>query len=147
MELNKFHKVKIKDICTWERSKKEKVYPAESWCVQVSATKGQMIYLDEASKVDSKYCVFTLTTENYIPEYVYIMFKNNLQRFLNKVQTGLNIVPEVFEEYEIELHDDISTQDSICKTMRYLDERIEQEERIIAKCKELKRYHSGKMFF
>lgn len=146
MELSKFHKVRIKNICTWERSKKGKIYPAGSWCVQVSATKGQMIYLDEASEVDSKYCVFTLTTENYIPEYVYIMFKNNLQQFLNKVQTGLNIVPEVFEEYEIELHDDISTQESIYKTMRFLDERIAQEESIVEKCKELKRYHLGKMF-
>ena len=28
MELNNYSKIKIKDICTWERSKKGKVYPA-----------------------------------------------------------------------------------------------------------------------
>lgn len=40
MELSNYSKIKIKDICTWERSKKGKVYPAGCWCVQVSATKG-----------------------------------------------------------------------------------------------------------
>ena len=146
MELNNYSKIKIKDICTWERSKKGKVYPAGCWCVQVSATKGQMAYVDAPQEVESKYCVFWLNTDLYLPEYVYIMFQKNLAEFLRRTQTGLNIKPEIFNEYAINLHQDIETQRAIVKTMKLIDDRIAEEQKQVDIIKEVKRYHLGKMF-
>ena len=88
MELNNYSKIKIKDICTWERSKKGKMYPAGCWCVQVSATKGQMAYVDVPQEVESKYCVFWLNTDLYLPEYVYIMFQKILLSFCGGLRQG-----------------------------------------------------------
>lgn len=146
MELNRYSLVRIRDICAWERSKKNKIYPAGCWCVQVSATRGQMLYIDKSQTVDSKYCVFWLTTDLYLPEYAYMMFEKNLPDFLIRTQTGLNIKPEIFYEYALNLHGDIETQRGLVKTMRYIDERITEEQRYVEILKELKRYHLGKMF-
>lgn len=58
---------------------------------------------------------------------------------LNK-KLELNIKPEIFNEYAINLHQDIETQRSIVKTMKLIDGRIAEEQ------KQVKRYHLGKMF-
>lgn len=90
MELTKYKHVRIKDICIWERAKKAKIYPEGSFCVQVSATKGQMEYLNEEKEVESKYCVFQVVSNKYLPAYVYMIFKMNLPEYLRRTQTGLN---------------------------------------------------------
>ena len=105
-----------------------------------------MLYIDKSQTVDSKYCVFWLTTDLYLPEYAYMMFEKNLPDFLIRTQTGLNIKPEIFYEYALNLHGDIETQRGLVKTMRYIDERITEEQRYVEILKELKRYHLGKMF-
>ena len=48
---------KLPDVATYERAKKGKVYPKGCTLLQVSATKGQLVYLHEDQTVDSKYCV------------------------------------------------------------------------------------------
>ena len=45
-ELKDNHVVNLLDIATIERSKKNKTYKKGSILIQLSATKGQMIYLD-----------------------------------------------------------------------------------------------------
>lgn len=146
MELTKYKHVRIKDICIWERAKKAKIYPEGSFCVQVSATKGQMEYLNEEKEVESKYCVFQVVSNKYLPAYVYMIFKMNLPEYLRRAQTGLNIVPEIFNEYEIDLHTNIDTQHELVNTMRCIDTRIQEEERQVKAIQKLKKYHLQKMF-
>ena len=105
-----------------------------------------MAYVDTPQEVESKYCVFWLNTDLYLPEYVYIMFQKNLAEFLRRTQTGLNIKPEIFNEYAINLHQDIETQRAIVKIMKLIDNRIAEEQKQVDIIKELKRYHLGKMF-
>ena len=70
----------------------------------------------------------------------------NLAKFLRRTQTGLNIKPEIFNEYAVNLHQDIETQRAIVKTMKLIDDRIAEEQKQVDIIKELKRYHLGKMF-
>ena len=146
MELNRYSKINIKDICTWERAKKGKIYPAGCWCVQVSATKGQTMYVSTPQEIEAEYCVFQLAADLYIPEYVYMMFEKNLRQFLRRTQTGLNIKPEIFEEYRVDLHSDIETQRIIVRTMKHIDDRSNEEQKQVDIINEMKRYHLGKMF-
>lgn len=146
MELTKHKKVRISDICIWERAIKGKIYPAGSFCVQVSATKGQMMYLQRAQECESKYCVFQFTSDKYRSFYVYTMFKENLREFLTKMQTGLNIVPDIFWKYEIELHTEIETQEGIEKLLLSLKHEESKEEHYVSVLKDMKKYHLQKMF-
>ena len=98
------------------------------------------------TEIEAKYCVFQLATDLYIPEYVYMMFEKNLRQFLRRTQTGLNIKPEMFEEYRVDLHIDIETQRIIVRTMKHIDDRINEEQKQVDIIKEMKRYHLGKMF-
>ena len=146
MELSKYQEIRIKDICRFERAKKGKMYQCGCWGVQVSATKGQTIYVRDSQELDSKYCIFELLTNKYDSEYVYLVFRENLPRFLHRVQTGLNIVPEVFNDYVISLHDDRNTQVAIRETVKQMQKRIDEEERTIKRLQELKKYHLKGMF-
>lgn len=146
MELSKYKKIHIRDVCIWERAKKGKIYEQGSFGVQVSASKGQMIYLSKAQEVDAKYCVFKLTTDKYDSEYFFLIFQKELPEFLHRTQTGLNIVPDVFEKYEINLHEDIGTQTEIVRIMKTINDRIEEEKRMVENCQQMKEYHLRKMF-
>ena len=145
-KLSEYKKVRVSNILTWERAKKGKIYPEGSFCIQVSATKGQMQYLDEPRAVESHFCVFQLRNSEYYPKYVFLIFREGIPDFLKKVQTGLNIVPEVFEEYEIVLHQDNQTQIYITCFMDIIEKRIEEEERMINELVNMKKYHLGTMF-
>lgn len=145
-KLSEYKKVRVSNILIWERAKKGKIYPAGSFCIQISATRGQMSYLDEPREVESKFCVFQLRNSEYYPKYVFLIFSKGISSFLKKVQTGLNIVPEVFEEYEIFLHQDKQTQINISNYIDTLEKRIEEEERMISELMNMKKYHLGEMF-
>lgn len=69
-----------------------------------------------------------------------------MPEYLRRTQTGLNIVPEIFTEYEIDLHTNIDTQHELVNTMCCLDTRIQEEERQVKVIQELKKYHLQKMF-
>lgn len=146
-KLNEYKKMKITDICTYERAKKGKIYKTGNFCIQVSATKGQTIYLENDTEVDSKYLVFNVIDKNiHYPKYIYLVFMKDISAFLRKMQTGLNILPEIFNDYEIDVHQDIQTQQHIAELYFVLDERIRQEEEIINDIVEFKKYHLCKMF-
>lgn len=144
--LDDYKLIKIVEVCTYERAKKGKVYKKGSFCVQVSATRGQTVYIEKDQEIDAKYLVFTLKDGIYNSKYIYIMFTMFLKEFLMRVQTGINIVPEVFEEYEIFIHQDINIQNKIEEIISGIDERIQEEEKEIQNCKDLKKYHLETMF-
>ena len=145
-EALKNHKeVKLFDIASIERRKKDKVYKKGSILIQLSATRGQMEYLGEDRKVDAKYGVIT-TNKNINSKYLYYILQMRMQKFLNIYQTGLNIVPDVFKHMKIEIHTDKEIQNKIAEMFdnlevienRYLDN--------IENWKNVKKYHLDNMF-
>ena len=134
--------LKIADI---ERSKKGKVYKKGNILIQLSATRGQMVYLEKDSEVESKYGVFSVK-DGINTKYLYYILTMTMPQFLSIYQTGLNIVPDVFRFMEIKVHTDRHVQNDIANLFDKLDKIETQYQEEIAKWKDIKSYHLDNMF-
>lgn len=145
MNLRNYKKVKLLDLVQIERAKKDKIYYKGNIIIQVSASKGQIFYLDHDTTVESKYIVLK---DNKVinTKYLYYVISDLLPEFLAKYQTGINIKPEVFKYMELVIHNDIETQNHIVNILDKLDERTKKEEELLLLCKDFKEYHLNKMF-
>lgn len=142
----KNHKeVNLFDIASIERRKKDKLYKKGSILIQLSATRGQMSYLDKDCKVDAKYGVIK-SNENINSKYLYYILQMRMQKFLNVYQTGLNIVPDVFRYMKIEIHTDIEIQNKIAEMFDDLEEIEKKYLDNIENWKNIKKYHLDNMF-
>lgn len=133
------HEVELLDIATFERSKKKKTYPSGSILIQVSATKGQLIYMDHDGLVDSKYGV--IQTDKVEPKYLYYILDMVIPDFLRRYQTGLNINPSIFKHLKFAVHDDRRIQKMIISILDSMQFGIENEKRQIDEWNKLKQYH------
>ena len=147
MNLKDYKKVKLLDLVDIERAKKNKVYYKGNIIIQVSASKGQIFYLEEDTSVESQYIILNCKDNNIVDtKYLYYVISGLLPEFLAKYQTGINIQPEVFNYMELVIHDDIKTQEHIAKIFDKIDEDIKKEEELLKKYQDFKKYHLGKMF-
>lgn len=142
--IDKFKTCKLLDLVDIERAKKGKIYPADCVLVQVSATKGQLVYLAEPSEVESMYAV--MQPKQVYGNYLYHILTEAMPGFLEKYQTGLNIQPDIFKNMQIEIHEDIEDQKAFARILNGLDESARLEQLIIDSLKEFKRVQLDKMF-
>lgn len=136
----------LKDVATWERSKKDKVYPAGTILLQVSATNGQLVYMDKEGTAASKYCAIMPNTEIIEPEYLYAIMEAITPDFLAKYQTTLNIQIDILDQYRLEYEIDRQTQKAIAMRNQLLKAEIEKEEQMIAGLKRMKAAMLERMF-
>lgn len=122
--------VRLVDIARLERAVKGKIYPAGSILIQVSATSGQVLLLDEAGEVDSKYVVIAVSLD-YNAHYIYHLLTKDFPEFFHAWQTGLNFQIDKFDYLTLTVHDR-AKQDEISQTLRdletyedYIQERID----------------------
>lgn len=147
MNLKDYKKVKLLDLVDIERAKKNKVYNKGNIIIQVSASNGQIFYLEEDTSVESQYIILNCKDNNIVDtKYLYYVISGLLPEFLAKYQTGINIQPEVFNYMELVIHDDKKTQEHIAKIFDKIDEDIKKEEELLKKYQDFKKYHLGKMF-
>lgn len=88
--------------------KKNQMYPEGCICLQVSASKGELLYLDTSQQVDAKYVV--IQPRNVIPFYLYLMIEKAMPEFLYKYRQGLNISAHDIKHMEVVCHTDVETQ-------------------------------------
>lgn len=134
------------DLVNIERSKKNKVYPKGSILIQLSATRGQMGYLEKESTVDSKYGVMTVKENNVNTKYLYYMLSIQMEHFLRIYQTGLNIVPDVFKYMKLNIHNDRTIQNKIQKMFDEVEKIEKTYQEDIENWKNIKQYHLDNMF-
>ena len=147
MNLRNYKKVKLLDLVDIERVKKNKIYDKGNIIIQVSASRGQILYLNHDTTVGNQYIVLTCKDNKIInTKYLYYIISDSLPEFLAKYQTGINIQPEVFKYLDLYIHDDIETQKHIVNILDKLDEQIKKEEELIEKFNDFKEYHLNKMF-
>lgn len=130
---------RLSDVAVWERAKKNKVYPAGCTLLQVSASKGETVYLNEPSKVDSKYCVITPDVQRIDPIYFYVLLKRELPDYLKKMQTGLNIVPSILDDMPLCWHADPEVQRQIAQHYALFESEIEKEKILIEELQQFKK--------
>lgn len=146
MNLRNYKKVKLLDLVDIERVKKDKIYYKGNIIIQVSASKGQILYLYNDDVLETKYVILIPKTKKINMKYLYYILQDELPMFLEKYQTNINIQPEVFKYLDLYIHDDIETQKHIVNILDKLDEQTKKEQELIEKFKDFKEYHLNKMF-
>ena len=107
--LKNYKKFKITEVADiLGRPKKNQMYPEGCICLQVSASKGELLYLDTSQQVDAKYVV--IQPRNVIPFYLYLMIEMAMPEFLYKYRQGLNISAHDIKHMEVVCHTDVETQ-------------------------------------
>lgn len=107
--LKNYKKFKITEVADiLGRPKKNQMYPEGCICLQVSASKGELLYLDTSQQVDAKYVV--IQPRNVIPFYLYLMIEKAMPEFLYKYRQGLNISVHDIKHMEVVCHTDVETQ-------------------------------------
>lgn len=148
--MNRFNQpwrmIELPQVATWERAKKNKVYPAGCSLLQVSATKGQLVYLHEAQTVDSKYCVIMPDTSKILPFYLYRILEFNMEEFLSKEQTGLNIKPEILHRFPVQFYESMEIQKFISDEQYFYEMKKMEVQKQIEMLKQMKAYLLDKFF-
>lgn len=142
----------LSDIASWERSKKGKIYPKGSTLLQVSASKGELIYLEENQTVKpSMYAVITpIEVTEGCPKidgrYLFAILHHFLPKFLRKTQTGLNIQPEILYELRMAVHILPETQKNVADAWFEIDRQEKQKQELLNALKTGKAYLLQHMF-
>ena len=139
-----YRNLKLEDVAIWERSKKDKVYPAGSTLIQVSATTGNTEYLTKPSKVESKYAVIT-ANEGVNARYLNIVINKNVDHFISKYRAGLNIQIDDLKHMDIQLHDK-ETQDVVVMYIEKIENEIDKELKLKNTCIKTKKRFTEDMF-
>lgn len=107
--LRNYKKFKITEVADiLGRPKKNQMYPEGCICLQISASKGELLYLDTSQSVDAKYVV--IQPRNIVPFYLYLMIEKAMPEFLYKYRQGLNISAHDIKHMEVVCHTDVETQ-------------------------------------
>ena len=136
--------VNITELARIERSS-GKVYPAGCTLIQVSATRGQVLYHAEEAEIPSHYAVF-LPNDKVLPKYLYHMISFQAGHFIYTVQTGLNIQMDSLEEMKLKIHTDLEKQAEIVKYLDIIEKMEAKEETTIELLKQAKQTNLSEMF-
>lgn len=139
-----YKRVRLTDIAAVERVKKGIVYKANTIFIQVSASKGQTIIIDNDMEMGTQY-VSVIPKIDINAKYLKISIDNEMEQFLQKYQTGLNIQVDTFKHMYIYIHDK-ETQEYIVNSLMAINQEIEQEEKEIQLYKSMKYYYLRNMF-
>lgn len=121
-----YETVLLEDIAEFERAKKGKVYPKGTSTFQISATRGQVGYLEAPGKVESKYvAIFPCSAIN--PKYLNLVLQRNVDEFMYKYLNGLNVKEKDVGKYPIQLHNK-ETQDVIVLLFNIIDQEEKRTE-------------------
>lgn len=132
INIKEYKNLKLQDVATWERAREGKIYSEGSTLIQISATKGDVKYLEEEGEVDKKYAV-VIPNKNINSKYLNIVIKRNIQHFISKYQAGLNIQINDLKHIDIQLHNR-ETQNMIAnhtKIMEAEEKNIDKEIEIL----------------
>ena len=128
IDFNTFERVRLEDVAEFGRAKEGHVYPRGSSTIQISATNGQVDYLDLPRMVEIKHVVI-IPQAGIDAKYFNYVLQKNIDVFVRNFKTGLNIQEHEIGKFPIELHS-FETQKAISKMLNYVDdeERRRQEE-------------------
>lgn len=135
----------ISNVAQVERAKSGKIYPAGCTLIALSATKGEVEYLEKDGEVETRYAVLIPDREKVLGKFLHISVCQYFQEFLYKHRTGINLQFGELEQLKIGIYD-MEQQRQIVQDIGEIMLRIEQEEKAIEQAKEWKRAMLGRMF-
>jgi len=137
IDFTTYEEVKLEDVAEFGRAKAGYIYPAGSSTIQISASKGQVGYLYQKSEVASKNVV--IIPQSGIDKFYFnIILKKNIDEFMCKFATGINVQEKEIGNFPIQLHC-YEAQKAIAGIVREMDNRCNEQENEITKLKEFKK--------
>ncbi|MBB1063623.1 restriction endonuclease subunit S [Limosilactobacillus fastidiosus] len=119
IDFHTFESVTLEDVAEYGRAKKHHTYPAGTSTLQISATRGQLGYLYEPSEVATK-DVAIIPSAGINSRYFNIVLHKNIDEFMRKYATGINIKENEVGKFPIQLHN-IETQKAIVRIFDFMD--------------------------
>lgn len=144
MDFSNIKTVRLREVARIERAI-EKEYQTGTIFVALSATKGQIEFLESPTKGSSRWAAVTVTSDD-LPEYMYYAMQRGWLRFLHQAKTGINLQIDALSEFCFEMHLDKKAQRFIVSAMRLAEKAQQQEELEIAALKSIKKYYMNGMF-
>lgn len=139
-------KLPITEICDIERTVKDKIYPAGTVYLQVSATHGQILMTESIQTLEpGKYVVFKpkrLVDSYYLKEVLSLAMPN----FAKTYMTGINIQVGELKHLEIEWIENVQEQRLFVQNIGKLNTAISNEQQCIERLKEFKKQMLSRMF-
>ena len=136
--------VMLSELATVERAQANKVYPDGCILIQISATKGQTIYLEKPKAVEPNYAV-VIPNDNLVPRYLYFAISNEIEHFMARYKQGLNIVCEDISFMDVHWMRK-EYQYVVVALLDVIEMLIEIEIKIIELLKLMKSYFLDQMF-
>ncbi|MBC8743107.1 restriction endonuclease subunit S [Lactobacillus sp. Marseille-P7033] len=137
IDFHTFENVMLEDVAEYGRAKKHHTYPAGTSTLQISATRGQLGYLYEPSEVATK-DVAIIPSAGINPRYFNIVLHKNIDEFMRKYATGINIKESEVGKFPIQLHN-LETQKAIAEIFSFLDNEEKQIQKDIDNLTDLKK--------
>lgn len=144
IDFHSYEEVKLEDVAEFGRAKKGHIYPKGSSILQISATRGQLGYLEQPSEVATKDVVI-IPQLGINPKYFNIILEFNIDRFMNKYATGINIQEAEVGKFPVMVHDR-ETQRAVVAICNQFDMEEQQIRDDVAALTEMKGYLIGNMF-
>lgn len=142
-------KVNLTEIADVQRANEKNIYPVGTIYIQISACRRshleQFKMLEAPQKLENKYAVI-IPKIKINPRYLKIALERAAEEFMVRfVGDSINIQIDAFKNFELEIHNDLDTQDYITNFCKSMDNSIEMETQQIKKIGEMKKYFLGKM--
>lgn len=144
ISMSHYETCELADVAEFERAKNGVVYPAGCSTLQISATRGQLGFLEEPSTVESKDVVI-IPRNDIVPRYFYMVLQAGLDEFMARYATGINVQEKEVAHFPIRLHNR-ETQIQLVSTWEVYSELEWVEEREIQTLKAMKNTTLSKMF-
>lgn len=145
IDFSKFEIKKLKDVATFERVKKDKFYKKGTSLIQISATKGEIYFLESNKCSETKNVAIMCDTDILDPRYFNICLHANIGYFLNKYKEGINVKEKDIGNILIQVRN-FETQKCLVDMFSNVDTQIEITERKINTISELKKLFLSDMF-
>lgn len=121
IDFHSYEQVKLEDVAEFGRAKQGHVYPRGATTLQISASRGQLGYLDFPSEVPTKDVVI-IPQAGIHPRYFNYVMHKNIDSFMRKYSTGLNVQENEVGQFPIEIHNG-DTQEAVVRFLEFMDEQ------------------------
>ena len=144
VDFRTYEVVKLEDVAEYARAKQGKLYPSGTTTLQISATRGDIGFLFEPGYIHTKN-VAIIPQTGIDPLYFNIAMQRNIDLFMHKYATGINIQEHEVGKFPIYLHD-YETQKAIVLMFRQLEHEMAVERDMVNTLKDLKNNMLNNMF-
>lgn len=137
-------------IADMERAVSDKIYPAGTVYIQVSACRRagleQFKITEKEGKIENKYAVVVPKVQAF-PPYLVTTLNNSADRFMYRyVGSNINISMNDFKFFELGWHYDINEQKAVMRILQPMEDAIKDVESDISATEQFKAYMLDKMF-